>query len=102
MKVINTIYLVLLITAVISKPVFAVEYGVDHLEVGNPGGWGSSNKTFDDDFIEGGSAFLDIWLKDLQHSPSEQMLTAGFAITYDPTITIVNTIPYYDNTNLVP
>jgi hypothetical protein len=70
-----------LIMILMVNPAFGVEYGVDFLEPGNPGGWSGSLKTFDDAWtVSPGDAFdVDIWINDVP----EDLITAGFIVEYD-------------------
>ena len=49
------------------SPVFAVNYAVDVLEPGNPGGWTSSLKTFDTTYklTPGHTAEIDVWIENV-------------------------------------
>ena len=81
----------------LSSPVFAIQYCKDFLEDGNPGGWTSSLKTFDDEAtVSFNQTFeLDVWVNDLP----EGMFTGGFTLYYDPQkIEVLDILPY-DGTN---
>ena len=77
----------------LSSSVFAIQYCKDFLETGNPGGLGSL-KTFDDElYISAWSEQeIDIWINDVP----EPLITAGFWITFDPTILWDFDIEVYD------
>ena len=75
------------------SPCFAIQYCKDFLESGNPGGWSTSLKTFDDEWTmsPGETVDLDIWINDLPEALSQ----AGFYITYDPSkVSIVSVDGY--------
>ena len=76
-----------------------VEYGTDFLESGNPGGWSESLKTFDEVWtVSSGDTFfyVDIWINNLP----EELITAGFMITYDPSQMEILGTDVYDGTVL--
>jgi len=88
-------YFLVLIAGVISAPALAIEYSIDFLEQGNPGGWSASKKTFDTKEIKthGKEIEVDLWIKDA----AQPCITAGFLITYDSSkVSIVN-IEVYDS-----
>ena len=90
-----TIFITVLITSILTSPLFAIEYCTDFLESENVGGWGNSLKTFDNEWTvnENEDVNMDIWLNDCPQS----MLTAGFWITFDPSfLTIVDVLIYND------
>ena len=105
MKKLSVMFLFALVLGLMAGEAFAVSYCKDYLEPGNPGGWnGSSLKTFEEQVIPVGteSILIDIWLNDLGRDPvgigQDWLVSGGFEVTYDPTITIVGVTLY---TNLV-
>jgi len=91
--------LALMFTFVMSSDfVFAITYGTDFLESGNPGGWGTSLKTFDNEWSMpmGSEVEMDIWLNDCP----EGMIAAGFYIIYDPSMVSIMDVELYNNTDL--
>ena len=75
-----------------------ISYCKDFLETGNPGGWSESLKTFDEEWTLGQNETIamDIWINDV---PEPQMLTAGFFITYDPAMVVIENVEPYDGAN---
>ena len=49
MKKLSIICVFTLVLAFMTSPAFAASYCKDFLETGNPGGWGTSLKTFEED-----------------------------------------------------
>jgi hypothetical protein len=80
-----------------SWSVFAIGYGTDFLEPGNPGGIGSL-KTFDDSWAMRTTETIqmDIWLNDLP----ESLISAGCLINFDPAVVSIVSFEAYDNNNL--
>jgi hypothetical protein len=80
------------------KPVFGVEYGTDFLELGNPGGWSESKKTYDEVWTAQPNeiVYVDIWIKNLP----EKLITAGFMITSDQSQVNILSADVYDGTDL--
>jgi hypothetical protein len=74
-------------------------YFTDLLEPGNPGGWTSSLKTFDDEWTlsPGEEIEVDIWLNDIP----ETMLLSGFWLEYDSSLVSIIEVKAYDS-NLLP
>ena len=72
----------------------APSYRVDVLEQENPGGWEESLKTFDDEWTTPQSETVeaDIWL----HDVTQELLTAGFWIEYNPEQVSIETVNLYD------
>ena len=75
-------------------------YFTDVLEQGNPGGWTSSLKTFDDEWTlsPGEEIEVDIWLNDVP----ETMRNGGFWIDYDPSLVSIIDVNAYDGTIYYP
>ena len=88
----------LLILALMSGPASAIEYRIDILESGNPGGWSASLKTFDTKGIKGQKKEVaaDIWL----HDVPEPLIAAGFYMTYDPSKVNLTGVDIYDGSAL--
>jgi hypothetical protein len=76
----------------------AIEYAVDHLEKGNTGGTAASLKTFDQKGVNDASKeiLLDVWVKDVP----EELITAGFWLTYDASKMKISKIDVYDGASL--
>ena len=87
-----------LILTLVVTPCFAIQYCKDFLEAGNPGGWTGSLKTFEDEWTMGTSETIDvdIWINDVP----EQLLTAGFWISFDPALVSVVGVEVYNNSVL--
>lgn len=81
------------------SPLLAIQYCKDFLEPGNPGGWKTSAKTWDEEITVAVTEeiSIDIWLNDCP----ENMLTAGFAISYDPSLVSLVKVEAYDNNDLL-
>jgi len=77
-----------------ARPCFGIHYCQDFLEPGNPGGWGFSLKTFDDEWIlgVGEEVDVDIWINDV---PME-LISAGFWIVYDPSMVSIVSVDIYN------
>lgn len=71
-----------------------IEYAADHLEKGNPGGAAASLKSFDQKGVKdaGKELSVDVWVKDVP----EELITAGFWLTYDPSTVSIVKIDVYD------
>ena len=82
----------------LSSPCFAIHYCKDFLEPGNPGGWSESLKTFEDEWTlnAGEIVELDIWINDVP----EELITAGFWITYDPSLVSIEEVLAYNHADL--
>ena len=89
---------ILALTLMVS-PCFAIQYCKDFLEKGNPGGWGTSAKTWDEEITAAVTeeVSIDIWLNDCP----ENMLTSGFFISYDPSLVSLVKVEAYDNNYLL-
>jgi hypothetical protein len=75
-----------------------IEYAVDQLEKKNPGGSTASLKSFDKKGIKdtGKELTIDIWLKDVP----EELISAGFWLTYDPAQVSIVKVEMYDGKTL--
>jgi len=62
-------YVFMLFMCCMVSAAFGVEYGVDFLATGNPGGWSESLKTFDDVWTvsPGRTVNMNIWINDPPH-----------------------------------
>lgn len=82
----------------ITTPARALVYSLDFLEPGNPGGWISSLKTFDEDWHIGPGYEIeaDIWLRNCP----EGMVSGAFYITYDTSKLTLLSVKAYDNNDL--
>jgi hypothetical protein len=98
MKKISVLYLVVLMVLQVAIPVCAVEFCADFLEPGNSGGWTESKKTCEQKAPKdlGKEAEIDIWLKNVP----EEIITAGFWISYDPTQVSIASAEIYDGSVL--
>ena len=94
MKKLIIIFLFSFFVVHISFPVSAVEFCADFLESGNPGGWTASKKTCDPKGPKGlgKEAEVDIWLKGVK----EDIITAGFWLSYDPSQVSIVSVEIYD------
>jgi len=81
-----------------SHALFAIEYCIDFLEYGNPGGWENSLKTCEQtiDCNHYYSYFMDVWLKDVP----EPLVSAGFYLEYDPWAMSIVELNTYDGSDL--
>jgi hypothetical protein len=90
----------LLVFCLIATASFAsgIEYAADHLEKGNPGGAASSLKSFDQKVVKdaGKEISVDVWVK----GAPEELITAGFWLTYDASKVKIVKIDIYDGTAL--
>ena len=71
-----------LVLSLMGKPCYAIEFCKDVLEFGNPGGPSASLKTWDEEWIIGGPAEVevDIWINDVP----EPLITAAIYLEFDP------------------
>ena len=99
MKNLKIICISSLLLGIMAGPALAqVGYSLDFLEPGNPGGWSSSSKTFEESWTlnAGDTVEVDIWITDV---PEESLLTAGFTIEFDPSLVAVTDFMVYDGTD---
>jgi hypothetical protein len=98
MKKLLIFYAAALMVLQITVPVCAIEFCVDFLEPGNKGGWTASKKTCDQKAPKGidKEAEIDIWLKGVK----EEIITAGFWISYDPSQVTLVSVEIYDGSVL--
>lgn len=75
-----------------------IEFAIDQLEKGNPGGNTASLKTFDQKSTKdaGKEIVFDVWMKDVP----EELIGAGFWLYYDPSKVSIVKIDVYDGTVL--
>ena len=75
-----------------------IEFAIDQLEKGNPGGNTASLKTFDKKATKdtGKEVAVDVWLKDVP----EELISAGFWLSYDASKVSIVKIDVYDGTVL--
>ena len=73
-----------------------IEYATDHLEKGNPGGAAAGLKSFDQKGVKdaGKEVSVDVWVKDVP----EELITAGFWLTFDASTVSIVKIDVYDGT----
>jgi hypothetical protein len=78
--------------------VFAIQYGIDFLEPGNPGGWTMSSKTWDSAWAMAVTeeAYVDVWLQDIP----EQLLCGAIFIEYNPEQVSIMSVDIYDDHDL--
>lgn len=93
-----TSFAVLFILVCAVSSASGIEYAVDQLEKKNPGGNTASLKTFDQKGIKdtGKELSVDIWLKDVP----EELISAGFWLSYDPAKVNVVKVDVYDGKTL--
>ena len=98
MKKLTITFMFSLCMALIALPANAVEFCVDFLESGNPGGWTASKKTCDSKGPKGLSkeAEADVWLKGV----TEDIITAGFWLSYDASQVTIVSVEIYDGSVL--
>lgn len=98
MKSIFTSSAMLLLLIYTVSSASGIEYAVDLLEKGNPGGNTASLKTFDQKGAKdtGKEVSLDVWIKDVP----EELITAGFWLSYDASKVSIAKIEVYDGTAL--
>ena len=94
MKKISPTCIFVLILALMAVPVFAVEYCKDYLEDGNPGGWTSSPKTFEEEITMdvGSTVFVDVWINDLRED--DQLISGGFVASWTDNVAVVRVTAY--------
>ena len=97
MKNFTFIAVLVFIAGLMGSPVFGIEYGMDLLEPGNPGGVSGSSKTFDDEWTVGvGETFaIDIWAADIP--VSEELITSGFELAFNPAQLSIVKVEAFDN-----
>ena len=99
MKKLSIFYVItLLMFLQLTVSLSAVEFCADFLEPGNPGGLTASKKTCDQKSPKGigKEAEIDIWLKGVP----EEIITAGFWISYDPSQASIVSVDIYDGSVL--
>ncbi len=71
-----------------------ISFCKDFLEPGNPGGWGTSLKTFEEEWTltQGEAVDIDIWINDIP----QNLLTGGFWMTYDPAAVNILSVDVYN------
>ena len=86
-----------LLTVMVTAPTYAQHYSKDFLEQGNPGGWSSSLKTWDEEWSldVGEEIYLDIWI-DIWCSP----IVGGFWVESDPGSISILDVQAYDGDGL--
>ena len=84
--------------ALVSHSVYAIEYGIDVLEPGNPGGWTMSAKTWDNEWSMAVTeeTYVDVWLKNVP----AQLISGGFSIEYNPEQVSIVSVDLYDHHDL--
>jgi hypothetical protein len=72
-----------------------ISYTTDFLETGNPGGWTTSLKTFEDEWWMEPSTQtqMDIWI---DNAP-EPLVSGGFWLAYDPSLVSIAGVSVYDS-----
>jgi len=65
MKKFSIILMAVILAILMIGSAHAAHYSLDYLEPGNPGGWGTSAKTFDKEItvVPGKTFFIDIWAR---------------------------------------
>jgi hypothetical protein len=98
MKKVSILCALLLVIGLLSGTASAIEYSIDFLESGNPGGWSASLKTFEKEGIKSKSkeVDVDIWL----HDVPKPLISAGFWITYDHLQVSIVSVKVYDDNDL--
>ena len=98
MRKLSIICLAILFVGLMSGSAFAIGYCKDLLEPENPGGWGTSLKTFDDEWnvCHGIVLELDIWINDVP----EPLFTAGFSLTASNVDVNFIDVEVYDDNDL--
>ena len=96
MKRLSACFVLMFFILITISTVSAIEYATDHLEKGNPGGNTASLKSFDQKGVKdaGKEVSVDVWVKDVP----EELITAGFWLTYDPAKVNIIKIDVYDGT----
>ena len=94
-KFLITLLSVLIVTT-LGVPTFAVEYLIDFLEPGNPGGFLTGLKTFEDEYTVtvGDEIEADIYM-----TAPEGLFSGGFLMYYIPTQVSIVDVEVYDGTN---
>ena len=98
MRKLLIVCLLTLLVEPFSNSVYAIQYCKDFLGSCNPGGWGTSVKTFDEvaEIGHHSDYEIDIWLNDVP----TPLLTAGFLVEYDSTQIDIEDVLIYDSSDL--
>lgn len=99
MKKLSIFYTTALIICLMTGSAIAqISYSKDFLEVGNPGGWSDSTKTFEESWTlsPGDTVDVDIWVTDV---PEPSLLSAGFFIFNDSPLVNITSVTAYDDEN---
>jgi hypothetical protein len=98
MRKLLIICILMLFFGPLSSSIYAIQYCKDFLGSCNPGGWGTSVKSFDEEFGVGdySNYEIDIWLNDVP----TPLLTAGFWVEYDSTQIDIEDVLIYDSSDL--
>lgn len=98
MKRLFIIIVSLVVLVFMVSPAIAIQYCKDFLEPGNPGGWGTSAKTWDEEITMAVTEeiYIDVWINDLP----EPLITGGFWIVYEPDLMSIINIDGYDDNDL--
>ena len=96
MKQLVIIYVSLVALVFMVSPAFAIEYFVDFLEPGNPGGWTTGLKTYEEEqaVTVGDEIETDIYM-----SAPIGLFGTGFLIEYNPAQVSIVSVEVYDGTN---
>lgn len=99
MKRLAIIFMITVLSlTVIPHSVSAIQYGIDFLEPGNPGGWTMSYKTWDNEWSMAVTEemYVDVWLKNVP----EQIISGGFWMEYNPEQVSIMSVDIYDENDL--
>jgi hypothetical protein len=91
------LFFIPLLIVMVTGPTYAQHYSKDFLEPGNPGGWSTSLKTWDEEWSldVGEDSYLDIWI-DIWCSP----IVGGFWVESDPGSLSILDVQAYDGEGL--
>lgn len=98
MKNFTFIAVLALLAGLMGSPAFGVQYSMDLLEPGNPGGVATGLKTFDDSWTIGtGDTFsIDIWAAGIP----ETIISSGFEMFYNPAQVRIVSVQAYDGVDI--
>lgn len=93
----SPLFYIPLLVFIMATSSFAQHYSKDFLEIGNPGGWSTSWKTWDEEWTlnTGEEIYLDIWV-----NIDCLLITGGFWIESDPSEISILDVQVYDGDEL--
>jgi hypothetical protein len=93
----SLLFYIPLLVFIMATSSFAQHYSKDFLETGNPGGWSTSLKTWDEEWTlnAGEEIYLDIWF-----NIDCSLITGGLWIVFDPAEVSLLDVQVYDGNEL--